>query len=712
MTSRQAESRLAESSRAVERRLALAACCEAASRSCVPTFVAFSGLGGLVAWWRGALPGLVFALGAAALWFVALAAWAWWKRPRGSQALAVWDRQAERHEMFLSAYCFEQLSDRTPGQEAHLRRALAALEVERPNLRRQLPIAWTHRSWLVPLVFVVGWQFVDLRAKPVEAGPTETIDDEARRNAAELSKTLAKDVESLKPDASLEEKEREQVDALKKSIQETAEKLKDLKDATPREALTELEQRARAAESLADSLSGGSQKLSEEMLDEMARHADTADLADALRADDAEQIANEASKLADKINQSDASLEEKKRVADAFKKTMDAANANDKKTDVGKKLEEVNEELRKRKQGLASKKLKELADAKRKQQQRRQSTQQLQQLAKNLRKSGQQIFGRNTTGLQRLQQNQQQQQQAGGPQKVGTPKQIPLAQLQPAGPQGNNPQGSQQARMMIPTPGQQGGQQAGQQGGQQGQQGRQGGQQQGLQLGGQQPGGQQGQIAGVVPIPGSGQQPGAGQQPGVGQQVGAGQGAGQPVGAIPIPGTGGMHGAGQQAGLQGSGSQGSGSQGSGSQGSGSQAGSGSGSGSGSASPSAGGQGGSGQASGGGLQAGTGTAPLGNEPVTPLEAKRRGTVNAQVGEQGSSQQRAVAPRSHEEQAQVAARRSAVEFIKVQEEALADEPLPASRREQVRRYFNSLRQQLAAEAPAGGANKESATPVTEK
>lgn len=690
MKAQQAESRLAESGRAVERRLALAAWCEAASRTCVPTFIALSVLGGVVAWRRGILPGWMFASVSAVLWLAALGAWAWWKRPRGARALAVWDRQAARHEMFLSAFCFEQSPERTPGQEAHLRRALETLEVERPKLAKQLPIAWTHRSWLVPLVFVVAWQFVDLRAAPVAAAPRETIDDEARRNAADLSETLAKDVDGLKPDASLDEKEREQIDALKKSIEETAEKLKDLKDATPREALTELEQRARAAESLADSLSGADEKLSEEMLDEMARHADTADLADALRADDAEQIANEASKLADKIAQPDASLEEKKRVADAFKKTMEAANANDKQSEVGKKLAEANEELQKRKQGLASKKLKELAEDKRKQQQRRQSTKQLQQLAKNLRKSGQQIFGRNTSGLQRLAQNAQQQ-PAGGLQKVGTPKQIPLVQLQPAGPQGTGSQGNSQ-KLLNPTPGQQAGQQAAQQAGQQaGQQGRQGGQN------GMQPGGSPsaGQPAGLVPIPGSGRQPGSqsgGQQ---GMQLASGQGAGQPAGAIPIPGTGGMPGS-QSAGSQGSGSQGSGSQGSGSQGSGS--------GSGSASASGGGQGGSGQSGSGGLQAGTGTAPLGNNPVAAMEAKRRGTVNAQVGEQGSSQQRTIAPRPHEEQAQVAARQSAVEFIKVQEEALADEPLPASRRDQVRRYFNALRRQLAPEASAGAATTE--------
>jgi hypothetical protein len=102
---------------------------------------------------------------------------------------------------------------------------------------------------------------------------------------------------------------------------------------------------------------------------------------------------------------------------------------------------------------------------------------------------------------------------------------------------------------------------------------------------------------------------------------------------------------------------------------------------------------------GGLQAGTGTAPLGNAPTTPLKAARQGVVQAQVGNQGSSRSRAVDSQPHAEQAQQDPRRVAIDFIKVEEEALADEPLPAGRREQVRRYFDSLRKQLsAADSPA--------------
>jgi hypothetical protein len=119
-------------------------------------------------------------------------------------------------------------------------------------------------------------------------------------------------------------------------------------------------------------------------------------------------------------------------------------------------------------------------------------------------------------------------------------------------------------------------------------------------------------------------------------------------------------------------------------------------------PGSGGQSGTGQS--GGLAAGTGSAPLGNTPTNLLDATRRGVVQAQVGQDGASQVRSVEPKQHQEEAQREARKTAVEFIKVQEEALADEPLPAARREHVRRYFNSLRQQLTSgESPHENTNE---------
>ena len=48
--------------------------------------------------------------------------------------------------------------------------------------------------------------------------------------------------------------------------------------------------------------------------------------------------------------------------------------------------------------------------------------------------------------------------------------------------------------------------------------------------------------------------------------------------------------------------------------------------------------------------------------------------------------------HQEDTSRAANDLAIDFIKTQEEALAEEPLPVTRREQVLRYFTALRSKL--------------------
>jgi len=138
-----------------------------------------------------------------------------------------------------------------------------------------------------------------------------------------------------------------------------------------------------------------------------------------------------------------------------------------------------------------------------------------------------------------------------------------------------------------------------------------------------------------APVPGSGQIPipGSGQSPGMGM----GQGAGAGIGA-PVPGSPGQ-GAGQ----------------------------------------------------GGLMAGHGTAALGNTATTPMAATGTGVVNAAIGEQGPTRIRRI-DGTHREETERRARELAIEFIKTEEEALADEPLPLSRRRQVLRYFTALRRQL--------------------
>ncbi|MDF1701706.1 MAG: hypothetical protein P1V36_11175 [Planctomycetota bacterium] len=64
----------------------------------------------------------------------------------------------------------------------------------------------------------------------------------------------------------------------------------------------------------------------------------------------------------------------------------------------------------------------------------------------------------------------------------------------------------------------------------------------------------------------------------------------------------------------------------------------------------------------------------------------------MGNQGSSEMTTREPGDRTESSGRSKRDIAIEFIKVQEEALASEPLPLSRREHVLRYFTALRKQL--------------------
>jgi hypothetical protein len=95
---------------------------------------------------------------------------------------------------------------------------------------------------------------------------------------------------------------------------------------------------------------------------------------------------------------------------------------------------------------------------------------------------------------------------------------------------------------------------------------------------------------------------------------------------------------------------------------------------------------------GGSQAGRGTAELGGDAIKPRDPTQTGVVAPTPGAEGPSQTRAVAGQSHREESARAKKRIAIDFLKTEEAALAEEPLPLSRRAQVLRYFTALRQQL--------------------
>lgn len=95
---------------------------------------------------------------------------------------------------------------------------------------------------------------------------------------------------------------------------------------------------------------------------------------------------------------------------------------------------------------------------------------------------------------------------------------------------------------------------------------------------------------------------------------------------------------------------------------------------------------------GGLQAGNGTAAMGNTPTQQNKAGGQATVNAQRNTDGASSVRAVEGQAHPENASRSAQATTIQTITAEENALDDQSLPPARREQVRRYFTELRKRF--------------------
>ena len=568
------------------RRIVLADWCTLLARTAVPVFAAALILWSVLrrcgmqdrAWW---------ALLLIPAWLAANALAAWLRRPAPFEALAAWDRAAGRREMFASAWFFENADATTAGAALHLARAHVRLGEDRAQLANALPLRFSAAMGIAPLLFaafaISGWLRLPISAENLAISP------EARVRAAKSGADLAKQAEVLRPIAGLTTEEKKRLEQLRNALEETAKKLGLME--TPRDLLEELEKRAREAEKIAEQLRADDPgALSSSFLAELERNADTADLGAALRAQDLGRVAEEARALQAKLGQQ-GSLEEQKRLEDALKRALEAANDADRKNKAGEKLGDAEKQLAAGDKAGAAQKLAELAEQFERAAQRQQAQNQLRDIAQNFRAAGGQILG--GQNLQRLAE-----QPPTGAMPLGgfSPSPNGMPPLQPGTPlalfpsSGEPQPGSPNAMLMFPVPGT-----------------------------------EPDPDAQPMPIPGEG-----------------GNDDGEM--AFPIPGGGTIAGMAPDAKT------------------------------------------------GGSQAGRGTAELGGDATKPIDAAQTGVVAPTPGAEGPSQTRAVAGQSHREESARAKKQIAMDFLKAEESALAEEPLPLSRRAQVLRYFTALRQQL--------------------
>ncbi|NNE94390.1 MAG: hypothetical protein HKN23_22295 [Verrucomicrobiales bacterium] len=582
------------------------------------------------------------------------------KRPDKLRALSIWDHQAQRKDLFSSAWFFEserrrENRDLESGEELHVRRAVEAISPETQQLPRILPLPKVDKALGALLVIAIAALTIlpTRRIDPGEqllTGAMQAEADSQSERLRELAAALKKMEES--DEAGVDKAELEK---LRADVDGAAEDLANTDGLTANDVLAGLEARARAAEKLAEKLgSADIEWASEEMIREMSQHADLADLAVTIKDKNAESASVEADKVAEALNQDELKIETRDRYTTALERTITAATETDKSKPVGERVGNASRKMQDQQSKTAAREFEELAKHFRTVKQREETRKKLEEMANQLRDAGGKISGSKLEKMEQLAGTKNGKQGGGkaGPKGLQAVTQMPMPvpnqpmpQMPQPGQQGApqmNPGGAQQ----VPVPGQ--GQKAPNGNGQKG----------------NQPG-----IA--APVPGQGQK-GKGQKGFAASPSGKG-GKGNPGLMAPIPGmTPGGKGPGSMLGQ-------------------SSAGSGTGPGGGSQ---------SGQPGQGGLEAGQGTAAMGNSPTEAIKAQNDATVVAQTSKSGESTVRAIEGQARTEQAQRNSREVITEFIAVEEQALDGKSLPMSRKEHVLRYFSNIRQQFEAAEKAGG------------
>ncbi len=366
-------------------------------------------------------------------WSIAVAAFLWFRRVSPFRALARWDDVSGGKSTLASAEFFEaQTEELTPGEELHLRRARKVLNERRGNLSRDLPLPRLSWTWLgLPVVLAfLATPFLHRNAAGEDRLITEAMADRAADEAANLAQQRA-DLDRMKGLLDGEDK-RGELQALEDALEDTAEMLGEAGDKTAREVLEELEARARAAEKLAEKLGLEDDAwASDEMLAEMAGHADTADLAAAIQDRSAKISTGESDKLAEKLADPKLTVETRERLETALGRTMEKATDADRRKPVGEHVGNASGKLAANQAKPAAQDFRNLADHFRDVERRQRAQNELKELAEQLRRSGNEIAQSQLQPMQQLGQDGRK-----PPQGAQNLAHQPVPQVPPAGPQG------------------------------------------------------------------------------------------------------------------------------------------------------------------------------------------------------------------------------------------------------------------------------------
>jgi hypothetical protein len=553
------------------------------------------------------------AIGMLLLWVIGTAIYTWVRKPDSFSALALWDQATQRNEAFAIAWWFEQQTQVSQSAINHVNEQQSLIPDAVRLLARDLPVKPQRTVWITPAitVFAIAFSlFSDARI------PREMMDDDMLRAATEEAKKLDTKEWEKKKLAGLNEQEKKELEKLKESLEKTAKDLENSAGKESREVLADLEKQARDAEKLASKLGEDEENwASNQMVEEMRKHADTADLGDAVAEKKAADAAKTAAALATQLKSPQLTNEARERINESLKQIQKQADKEDRKRTVGENVLAAGDQMNQSKPAQAGDEFQKLADKMRELALREETRKELEKLAQQLRDAGSNITGQSAGGMTQMAEAGQ---QANDPQ--GSSPQVSQASPNQPGQQSNAPlqppgmsQGQQQGQMsQTPVPGT--------------------GQTQQLpMLSAKPPGegkdGKNGKPTLFAPVPGMkpGEKPDA-------LMLGDNAPDGPPDGAIAMNAP------------------------------------------------------------GGLPPGAGTAELKNDPTAKTQSASSSTVNAQRGTEGQSTFRSVEGGTKKETASRSPTAAALDAIQAEEEALDDQALPPSRRDQVRRYFTELRKRF--------------------
>ncbi|MFZ4767362.1 MAG: hypothetical protein ACOYMN_20605 [Roseimicrobium sp.] len=352
-------------------------------------------------------------------WACGCLAYAWRARPGPFAALSWWDQQAGRSDAFANAWWFEQERARDVGQQLHLDRERARLPEALTQLRGDIALPDVRWLGLLPLAALV------LLLVPVNRTarlPDPALSAQGRELAEQRGRELAETKIAAAQAEGLTAQEKSELEKLQQRVGDTARTLRQGSAQTTRSVLSELEKRARDAEKLAEKLGAGDAAwASEQLVAEMRRHADTAELGDAVAQRSTEGTARQAEAVAGKLREPALSADTRDRFAATLRDIGKQAQPEDEKRTVGQHVLRADRALAQALPHEAAKEFQSLADAMRLLAARDQAREKLEQLAQQLRQTGSDIAGQGAQGLQQL---------AGNPGPSQGPSTATSAQLQ------------------------------------------------------------------------------------------------------------------------------------------------------------------------------------------------------------------------------------------------------------------------------------------